>query len=345
MLTANVPIPQTFILSILNARQRQQEHVANNEEPPVPEPADDGGVEIIKTKNNANTILLGYPPGAYTAMRTFDRLGIMDFSGHVARLASSVSQIHFPESDIAIGKEEEDQAVKEGLAPFRNPVSLKPKVVRVVRSALKAYFRQEGDLSEAKVTVLCTWDVKKIIPVLLAHVEPLKVPKERRCKVQVHGSPRQHATAKDSQWVRDRSALEAGMSKDTNEALLLDETCQNLYEGLSSNFYAFDRATQSVVTAPLDSVLLGTILKVVLAVCEQQKIPVKFKFPNLKDIDNWEGAFITSTSRLVLPIETMVLPDRSEKKFEESPALELIRSNVLQECKGRVEAILTGKDL
>jgi branched-subunit amino acid aminotransferase/4-amino-4-deoxychorismate lyase len=74
----------------------------------------------------------------------------------------------------------------------------------------------------------------------------------------------------------------------------LDEASQNVYEGLSSNFFAFDKQSQSVVTAPLNSVLQGTILKVVLAVCEKQKIPIEFKFPNLKEIDHWEGAFITS---------------------------------------------------
>ncbi|KAF8948706.1 Chitin synthase, class 1 [Haplosporangium gracile] len=310
-------------------------------------------VTVSTTHKDANTVLLDYPPGAYTAMRTFDRLGIMDFSGHINRLASSLSQIHFPESDREIAGEDvkvedEERVVNDGLAPFRDPTKLKVTVADVVKKVLKAYFSGKGtgqeEFLEAKVTVLCTWNVTGNAPLLIAHAEPLKAPKERRCKVEVHGSPRHHATAKDSQWVRDRAALEAGLSKDTNEALLLDDASQNLYEGLSSNFYAFDRQSQSVVTAPLDSVLQGTILKVVLAVCEKQKIPVEFKFPNLKCIDHWEGAFITSTSRFVLPIETIVLPDGSEKKFDESPVIELIRSHVFQECQRRVEALLTAQD-
>ncbi|KAG0296640.1 Chitin synthase, class 1 [Linnemannia gamsii] len=307
----------------------------------------DSVVVVTSTHKNANTVLLDNPPGAYTAMRTFDRLGIMDFSGHVTRIASSLSQIHFPESDRVMGKELEDQVVKDGLAPFRDPITLKTTMTDVVQKVLKAYFGRgdKGEVSEAKVTVLCTWNVKGNAPVFLAHAEPLTVPKEPRCKVIVHGSPRQHATAKDSQWVRDRAALEAGLSNDTNEALLLDEASQNVYEGLSSNFYAFDRQSQSVVTAPLNSVLQGTILKVVLAVCEKQKIPIEFKFPNLKDIDYWEGAFITSTSRLVLPIGTIVLPDGVKKTFDKSPAIELIRSYVLQECQRRVEPLLTVQDL
>ncbi|KAF9127285.1 hypothetical protein BGW39_005979 [Mortierella sp. 14UC] len=348
MSTTNAPPSHTFTLAILEV-QHQRHNGHRNKSTLLSGTGTKPTVVVTDTDEDANTVLLNYPPGAYTAMRTFDRLGIMDFSGHVARLASSLSQIHLPESDRAIGKDEEEevQVVKRGLALFRDPVTLKPVMTDVVRRVLKSYFKKKEnkEVAEAKVTVLCTWDVKRNATVLLAHAEPLKAPKERRCKVEVHGSPRQHATAKDSQWVRDRAALEAGLSKDSNEALLLDEASQNVYEGLSSNFYAFDRQSQSVVTAPLDSVLQGTILKVVLTVCEQQKIPVLFKFASLKDIDDWEGAFISSTSRLALPIETLVLPDGSEKKFPESPSIERIRSLVLQECQRRVEPLLTVQDL
>ncbi|KAF9954819.1 hypothetical protein BGZ70_010444 [Mortierella alpina] len=290
-------------------------------------------ISVSYTNKSANTVLLDYPPGAYTAMRTFDRVGIMDFSGHVARLVSSLAQIHFPESEPA--DTAEAPTVRRGLAPYRDPETLKTEMAELVRAALKAYYHQSADRDEAKTNE----------PLVVAQVEPLMVLKERRCKVKVHGSPRQHATAKDSQWVRDRSALEAGLSKDMNEALLLDDATQDLYEGLSSNLFAFDGARQTIVTAPLDSVLKGTILKVVLAVCEEQKIPIEFKFPNLKHIDEWEGAFITSTSRLVLPIKTIVLPDGSEKTFGESKVIDLIRTLVLQECKRRVEAILTDDDI
>ncbi|KAI1311601.1 Sulfhydryl oxidase 1 [Mortierella claussenii] len=179
---------------------------------------------------------------------------------------------------------------------------------------------------------------------MIAHFEPLWAPKISRCKVEIHGAPRHHATAKDSQWVRDRRELEAALDKDTNEALLLDDTTQDLYEGLSSNFYAFDRKHRAVLTAPLGSVLQGTILKVVLSVCKDENIPVRYTFPNLEHIDDWEGAFISSTSRLVLPIEKLVLPDGSVKEFAESPTIELIRDRVLQECRRRVENLISEQE-
>ncbi|KAF9585205.1 hypothetical protein BGW38_003425 [Lunasporangiospora selenospora] len=135
------------------------------------------------------------------------------------------------------------------------------------------------------------------------------------------------------------------MDKDTNESLLMDEKTQNLYEGLSSNLYVLHKDQRTILTAPLDSVLQGTILKVVLNTCNEENIPVDFTFPNLKQIDEWEGAFISSTSRLVLPIEKWVLPDGSVKEFPESPTIELIRREVLKECQRRVERLLTTEEL
>jgi hypothetical protein len=38
-----------------------------------------------------------------------------------------------------------------------------------------------------------------------------------------------------------------------------------------------------------------------LQVCKEQGVPVQLQPPNLSDIDSWHGAFISSTSRLLLP--------------------------------------------
>lgn len=36
-------------------------------------------------------------------------------------------------------------------------------------------------------------------------------------------------------------------------------------------------------------------------VCREQGVPVQLQPPRLGDIDSWQGAFISSTSRLLLP--------------------------------------------
>ena len=56
-------------------------------------------------------------------------------------------------------------------------------------------------------------------------------------KVEIRGSPRSNAKAKDSEWVRDRKHLEDLKPPDVNEIILHDEKGA-LFEGSQTNFYA-----------------------------------------------------------------------------------------------------------
>ncbi|KAG0263018.1 hypothetical protein BG011_009415 [Mortierella polycephala] len=245
--------------------------------------------EIITswTQKSSNATLLDFPPGSYTGMRTIDKLGILDFTGHTNRLANSLQHIQFLNGAVGVLN---DKSAEEELAAFKRPEIMKKETADLVRAGLKLYYSQlKGDLNNEK--------------------------------------------------------LLAKMYKDSNEALLLDQATQNLYEGLSSNFFAYHHKRQTLLSAPLNSVLQGTVLRMVLSVCKEENIPVDFTFPNLKQMDEWEGAFLSSTSRLILPIEKLVLPDGSVKEFGESPTIELIRNKVRKECEKRVENLLTPQDL
>lgn len=39
-----------------------------------------------------------------------------------------------------------------------------------------------------------------------------------------------------------------------------------------------------------------------MQVCKEHSIPVRLEAPHLADMDSWQGVFITSTSRLLLPV-------------------------------------------
>jgi hypothetical protein len=104
---------------------------------------------------------------------------------------------------------------------------------------------------------------------------------------------------------RDRQGLEAGKPADANEVVLHDATGQ-LYEGLSSNFFvvvADPEHGDCIVTAPEDAVLTGTLQQVALRLAPQVGLRVARAFPRTDEVRMWKGAFLTSTSRLVLPIE------------------------------------------
>ena len=58
-------------------------------------------------------------------------------------------------------------------------------------------------------------------------------------------------------------------------------------------------------TAPDGAVLAGTTRQLVLEVCAREGIPVALTPPDLADVSRWQGAFISSTSRLVLPVHEL----------------------------------------
>lgn len=72
-----------------------------------------------------------------------------------------------------------------------------------------------------------------------------------------------NAKAKDSEWVRQRQALEAAKPSDVNEVLLVSQDGA-MTEGLTSNFFVLSKDGE-VVTAQ-DGVLDGTVRQVILKV-------------------------------------------------------------------------------
>ena len=97
---------------------------------------------------------------------------------------------------------------------------------------------------------------------------------------------------------------------ESNEVILCDHDGR-LYEGLSSNFFVI-RGDGRLQTAPPSEVLMGTVMKRVIEIeCEEG---IVFKHPLIEEIDEWQGAFITSTSRLILPIDRIILIDAGKRK-------------------------------
>ena len=88
-----------------------------------------------------------------------------------------------------------------------------------------------------------------------------------------------------------------------NEVLLSTEEGK-ITEGLSSNFFAIRDG--KLYTAEQD-ILFGTVRGVVIEVCKEEKIPVVLESPHTTDLKACEAAFITSTSRLVLPIDEIAV--------------------------------------
>eukprot|EP01067_Filipodium_phascolosomae_P008059 Filipodium_phascolosomae@DN6775_c0_g1_i1.p1 len=122
-------------------------------------------------------------------------------------------------------------------------------------------------------------------------------------KIQLRLAVRHNPQVKSTQWARDRQILEKMKSKDTEEIGLVSDAGA-VTEGLSSNFFVINNVG-SLETASTEAVLPGTVRECVIKACERLGIPVKFSAPRVSEAGSWRSAFITSTSRLVMPVDTV----------------------------------------
>jgi branched-subunit amino acid aminotransferase/4-amino-4-deoxychorismate lyase len=111
--------------------------------------------------------------------------------------------------------------------------------------------------------------------------------------------------------VRERKLHESLKENNTNEILLCDDTHRTIYEGTSSNFFAVvssssslsstDNTTNlSIVIAPHEHVLRGTIMRMVEEICQELSIPIQYRFATIDEArtGQWHGAFLTSNEAI-----------------------------------------------
>ena len=229
---------------------------------------------------------------------------MFEWDTHVHRTAASAAEM-LRQS----GHPEANRLIKE----LGNAATLRPRLDATVATAVRKYLSIHGDKNELKVTVLVTWAdclTSKIgaeinsAGKVVAHVSPLPPTPSPPVKVEVRGAPRANPTAKDSSWAKDRLPLEALKRADINEFLLVNSEGE-IFEGSTTNFYA---VINGAVHTAGDGVLEGTVRRLVLQVCEREGIPVVLSRPRLATIDTWEGALISSTARLLLPVHQLYHP-------------------------------------
>ncbi|KAI7879495.1 D-aminoacid aminotransferase-like PLP-dependent enzyme [Lichtheimia hyalospora FSU 10163] len=270
-------------------------------------PSADPQYQSRQVDPDSNAFILSYPRGAYTGMRTVERTAIVEFGSHIKRITNSLSLLKF----VPDGQQSEPEDVTRDMELFRNADSLQERLVPLLKNGL-ATFKPDGS-NEIKVVVMVAYSFEKRRPCFAAHFSTLTRPPNHRIKVLVQAKTRVNPVVKDSNWVKERATMNDTKGDDVNEVVLSDDS-GNLYEGMSSNFFIVKRRHDGqpvVVCAPLEHILLGTVMKIVMTVCEKHQIPIEWTFPQALDARNnkWEGCFITSTSRLLLPIEAVYFKD------------------------------------
>ena len=251
------------------------------------------------------------PAGAYTTARTCaGGRRLFEWDTHVERTAASAAAMLGDPTGVTAPAA---SALPALLAALGRPEALRRRLDAAVSAAVCEYSASNGQpAGELKVTVLVTWDGDATT--VGCHVAPLPPLPAPPVRVEVRGAPRANAAAKDSSWVAERAPLEALMRGsnvgDVNELLLVSDDGAIL-EGSQTNFFAIEPAgagKPSHVRTAGDGVLEGTVRRLLLEVCEREGIPVVLTPPQLADAARWEGAMISSTSRLLLPVDELYVP-------------------------------------
>jgi len=139
---------------------------------------------------------------------------------------------------------------------------------------------------------------------------------KKHIQVLIHGHGRQNALAKDSKWVLDRKQLITPTTSNEYEEIILLNDNNELLEGTQTNFYVVTN-TSTVITAN-ESILFGSVRDSVLRVCDLHDINVELRSPTLDDLRHASGVFITSTSRLVMPVHEVVLGDLQSSSLDDT---------------------------
>ena len=154
---------------------------------------------------------------------------------------------------------------------------------------------------------------------VLVHAASLAARHSPPIRVLALATHRSNAEAKDSGWVLARRGLEATLAaRGLEEAILTAPAAPSAgeasgglaaLEGSQTNFFVVRRSDGAVQTADA-GILHGTVRGAVLEACARLGVPIVFEPPVLREglAGAWRAAFLTSTSRLVLPIDELLVP-------------------------------------
>lgn len=215
-----------------------------------------------------DAVSLQLPAGVYTTLRTYNRNRIVGLSAHLQRLIDSRAALHHTRAlDLAS-----------------------------LRSALRAVIQREAlPAARLRITVPEEGEATYIT------IEPFQTYPDDyytygvRCAATCLS--RHTPTAKATDFIAPSRALKAASDPHIHELLIVNAAGQIL-EGISSNFFAVLDGT--LRTADED-VLAGITRSLILSEA-REVLPIQLTPIGLADLPQTSEAFITSSSREVMPV-------------------------------------------
>jgi branched-chain amino acid aminotransferase len=207
--------------------------------------------------------------GVYTVTNTYNIFQTLKLDAHLNRL--------------------EDSARRAGIELVLD----RPKLRLVLRQMI-----DESGYGNVRFRVT----VSRNSPDLLISVEPfIPISSEIietgvRCITVPHGA-RDNPMVKATEWMHNRSSIRDSLPPGIYAAILLDDA-DRLLEGLSSNFYAIQNGELRTAGA---GVLAGIAQQIVFEIASGI-VPVRKDAVRLRDVPHLDEAFVTSSSRGIVPV-------------------------------------------
>ena len=247
--------------------------------------------------------------GVYESIQLWDGV-IFHFDDHLNRLLDSAAQIELPlAGDLA-----DHRAWVHALIAAENE-------------------RQDDPIRRATIRLFAVGPDEGEGPKSFTWLVPLSAPDATMVATGVgavtYAAERALPNAKSLNTLVNTMARRKAAADGEHEGLLLD-ALGNVREGATSNFYAIRDGV--LMVPPAADILDGVTLQIVLRLATEAGIPVERRKLPLAELPTWEEAFLTSTSRHVLPLVrlnglpigngapgpvTMDLYARFERYFEE----------------------------
>jgi branched-chain amino acid aminotransferase len=211
------------------------------------------------------------PQGAYTTFRTFHHNKVLHLNDHFKRL-------------------EETARLANSTVSIDN---------RVIQENLHRILEQQ---KEGDHRVRITLDLERDPGNIYISVENLKIPTQSAYNLGVPvitlKMKRENPKAKLTNFLKISENLKSQLNHGVNEALMVDDN-GIILEGLSSNFFAI---INGEIWTEDKKVLSGITRTIVLEEAAGMGIKVIFQGISTDQIRKCDEAFLTSTSRSVLPI-------------------------------------------
>lgn len=228
----------------------------------LPQPAE--------TLNDASAAL---PGGAYTTLRTYGRLRALRLEAHFTRM--------------------EETARLAG-----HPVELPRDRLRRALGALA----QAENLPGSELRFRLTVDLEHTPGSIFIAAEPLTVPSpadyENGVVVVTTGMERRDPKAKLTRFISRADAVRSSLPEGIDEALMVNPAGYVL-EGLSSNFFG---VLDGRLRTAEEGVLLGVTRGLALDAARRLDLPICLEPVRCGELPMLDEAFLTGTSRGVLPI-------------------------------------------